>query len=118
MKLTIVGSRGLNANISKYVPKGITEIISGGAVGIDSAAERYAYTNSVPITVIKPDYDKYERIAPLVRNKKIADISDMVLAVWDGKSRGTKFTIDYAKQIGRPVKIIVINLASDLSYKY
>ena len=55
-----------------------------------------------------PDYERYGRGAPLVRNKLIVENCDSVLAFWDGQSRGTKFTLDYAKELGKPVKIVKI----------
>jgi len=55
----------------------------------------------------KTDYDKYGRSAPLNRNITIIENSDLVLAFWDGKSRGTKFVIDYCKSCGIPIKIFL-----------
>lgn len=51
---------------------------------------------------------KYGKGAPLERNKLIVDECDCVLAFWDGTSRGTKFTLDYAKEKNKPIKIIQI----------
>jgi len=33
---------------------------------------------------------------------------DCLIAFWDGKSRGTEFTLDYAKQLGKPIKTVQI----------
>ena len=99
MKVAIVGSRGLaDIDISKYVSPDVTEIITGGAKGVDSLAEKYADENGIIKTVIKPNYRRYKRGAPLKRNKEIVQMSDKIIALWDGKSRGTKFTIEYAKK--------------------
>ena len=38
------------------------------------------------------------------------DMADMVVAVWDGKSRGTKEIADYARTIGKPVKVITVRM--------
>ena len=55
------------------------------------------------------DYAKYGRAAPLVRNRLIIDDCDKVLAFWDGKSRGTKQSLDYAERKGKLIRIIEIN---------
>lgn len=109
MRTAIIGSRNLIVDISKYVPDGITEIVSGGARGIDALIEKYADERNIPKLIIKPDYDQYGQAAPLERNKIIVDISDIIIAVWDGKSRGTKYVIDYAKKTGKHVEVYFIS---------
>jgi len=108
MRVAIVGSRDLSVDIEKYIPENTTEIVSGGARGIDTLAERWADQHNIPKVILKPDYDKYGRSAPIRRNETIVSAADLVVAVWDGKSRGTKFTIDYAKKCGIPVEIVLI----------
>lgn len=108
MKVAIVGSRTVSVDISEYLPEGITEIISGGAKGIDKLAEAYADEHKIPKTIITPDYVRYGRAAPLKRNEIIVDSSDMIVAIWDGKSRGTKYSIDYACKMGKAITIYII----------
>jgi len=108
MKAAIIGSRNLNVNIADYVPAGITEIVSGGARGIDTLAEAYADAMNIPKTIIKPDYERYGRSAPIRRNEVIVDHADFIVAIWDGVSRGTKFVIDYAKRTGKPIEVHII----------
>ncbi len=55
-----------------------------------------------------PNYEKFGKGAPPERNKLIVQECDCVLAFWDGKSRGTKFTLDYAREMGMPIKIVEI----------
>jgi hypothetical protein len=57
------------------------------------------------LIVFRPDYKRYGRGAPIVRNKQIVQESDLVLAFWDGKSRGTKSSIDFAKNAGKKLKL-------------
>lgn len=94
MKIAIIGSRKIDhVDLEELVPKGATEIISGGAGGVDALAERYALAYGLPLTVFRPDYRRFRKGAPLKRNLQIVDEADEVIAVWDGESRGTKFTI-------------------------
>lgn len=105
MKIAIVGSRGLNGDISSFIPKEANEIISGGAIGIDKCAEEYAKDNNIKMTVIRPNYKEFGKRAPLIRNLEIIDRADLVLAFWDGKSRGTKFVIEKCRERGKTVRI-------------
>lgn len=107
MKIAIIGSRNLTGvDIQQYISPNCTEIVSGGARGVDTLAAEYAQQNNIPITVFKPDYEKYGRAAPIVRNRKIVDYADEVLAFWDGCSKGTLSVIQYCNKIGRPCNII------------
>ena len=82
-------------------------LISGGARGVDSLAEELADRFSIPKLIIRPNYDKYGRRAPLVRDCEMVERADYVLAVWDGESRGTKYTLDYAEKLGKSTEIIL-----------
>ena len=109
MKLAIIGSRSLHIpDLEKYMPDDVTEIVSGGAKGVDSDARNYAEKNSIKITEFLPDYTLYGRGAPLKRNIQIIEYADMVLAFWDGKSRGTKYVIDNCEKKGVPIRVIHI----------
>lgn len=104
MKLAIVGSRTFNDyEMVKEALKdlAITEIVSGGAKGADTLAEKYAAENSIPVKVFKPEWGKYGRGAGPKRNKQIVDYADKVIAFWDGESRGTKSSIDLATEQGK-----------------
>ena len=108
MKVAVIGSRGLSVeDFSSYLPKETQEIVSGGAMGIDRSARRYAQKNGIKLTEFLPDYASYGRRAPLLRNLEIIEYSDLVLAFWDGTSRGTKFVIDNCKKMNKPVKVFI-----------
>ena len=108
MKVAVIGSRELKVNnLEKYLPEEVTEIVSGGARGIDTSAREYALKNNIKLKEFLPEYEKYGRAAPLKRNMQIIDYADMVLAFWDGKSKGTKFVIDNCKRIGKRVRIFI-----------
>lgn len=104
MKVAIIGSRGLYvSDFSEYLPVGTTEIVSGGARGIDSCARRYALSHGIKLTEFLPDYDRYGYSATHIRNDSIIDYADKVLAFWDGSSRGTRSVIEKCKSRGKPV---------------
>ena len=110
MKLAIIGSRNLTVeNIGDYIPNGVTEIVSGGARGIDSQAAEYAREKSIPLTEFLPDYARYRRGAPLKRNEQIAQYSDAVLAFWDGESKGSAYTISLFEKLGKKTIVIKID---------
>ena len=115
MKVAVIGSRDLYINIGKYIEKyigaeNITMIISGGARGIDTLAEEYAYENNIPTKIFYPDYDKDGATAPIRRNAEIVDAADIVVAFWDKQSRGTGFVIDYAKKTGKKLIEVRVNV--------
>lgn len=109
MKTAVIGSRGLTIdNLEKYLPSDTTEIISGGAKGIDTCAREYATAHNIKLTEFLPEYEKYGRVAPLKRNITIIENADIVLAFWDGKSRGTRFVIDNCKKLGKEVRVEIL----------
>ena len=118
-KLAIVGSRTFNtdknyavmcATIDKIRKNNnVITIVSGGARGADSLAERYADENKLEKKIFKPDHSGgYHPSNYARRNKKIVNYADYVIAFWDGKSKGTKMTINFAKERDVGVKIIII----------
>ena len=94
MKLAIVGSRSLtNVVIDEYVSDEVKEIVSGGALGVDSCAAEYAKHKGLLLTEILPQYERYGRAAPIVRNKEIVGYADKIIIFWDGSSKGTLLPI-------------------------
>ena len=108
MIAAVVGSRNftnydqLSEELSKY---NIHEIVSGGAIGADSLAERYALEWEIPIRIFKPDWST-GRGAGLARNTDIINAADIIIAFWDGISTGTKDSINKAKKAGKQLIII------------
>lgn len=109
MKIAIVGSRMLQiTSLRDYLPQDADEIISGGAKGIDRCAAEYAKQNGICLTEILPDYNRYGRAAPIRRNERIVEAADSVIAFWDGKSKGTKYVIEYCKKNGVPIRVVLL----------
>lgn len=106
MKVAVIGSRGLRVDdLGKYLPEGVTEIVSGGARGVDTSAREYAQAHGLKLTEYLPDYERYGRAAPLKRNLTIIENADLVLAFWDGKSPGTRFVIGSCEKKNIPVEV-------------
>lgn len=111
MKIAVVGSRNIKDvdfvenTISKY---DFDEVISGGAIGIDTIAKNYAIKKGIKVNEILPNYNKFGKAAPIIRNKEIIDKSDFILIFWDGKSKGTQFVIQHCKKIRKKCLILVV----------
>lgn len=113
-KLIIAGSRGIEPSYGFIISAikmfgldeyDITEVVSGGADGVDKCGETFAENNGIPIKSFKPDYEKYEKnpkYAPIARNKEMADYSDAALVIHNG-SKGSANMIAEMKKLGKPV---------------
>ncbi len=84
------------------------KILVGEAKGVDSLVRRYAKEYNIEYQVFKADWDTHGKSAGHKRNKAMVDLADGLIAFWDGKSKGTKSTIDFAKRKGIKVKIVNI----------
>jgi len=103
MKVIIAGSRDITsykrikiaiAN-SEFV---ISEVVSGNARGTDRLGERWARENNILCKRFPANWDKYNKQAGYLRNVKMADYADALIALWDGKSKGTKHMINIARR--------------------
>ena len=89
-------------------------IIHGGAVGIDSLADEIfrqgigARIGVQKISVFRPDYARYGKSAPIVRDEAMVREADFVYALWNGTSRGTKFVIDKSLELKRNLVVYTI----------
>jgi len=113
MKFAIVGSRTFNDyellkdEVDKLLKEcNITEIVTGGAKGADSLAERYAKENNLKLTIFHPEWNKYGKRAGYIRNDKIWQYADIGIAFWDGKSKGTQHSFKLAEKYGKKLKVI------------
>ncbi|MBR6651149.1 MAG: DUF2493 domain-containing protein [Clostridia bacterium] len=83
-------------------------IVSGCSKGADSIGERYAIENGFEIEKYPADWKSFGRKAGPVRNEQMAKISDLIICFWDGKSKGTKSMISYAKKYEKNIFIKTI----------
>lgn len=110
MKVIIAGSRSFeygSNDVVKLVADAvmasrfnITEIVSGNAIGVDQAGEHYAKMYQIPCTLFYPDWKTHGKSAGAIRNSEMADYADALIAIWDGKSKGTQHMIKAAKKRG------------------
>ena len=125
MKIAVIGGRDFNDYsalafiVSEYKP---SMLISGGAKGADSLAEKFSRDFGTPIKVYRANWNDftppcrvlkhkrggqmYNALAGMNRNTKIIEDCDMVIAFWNGISTGTKDSIDKAKTLGKKVVVI------------
>ena len=107
MKIAIIGSRSVTvSDLTPYVPHDCSEIVSGGARGVDLCAAKFAKEKGIKLTEFLPNYKKYGRSAPLLRNKLIVEYADSVIAFWDGASKGTAYVIKLCEESNKPCKIV------------
>jgi hypothetical protein len=82
-------------------------LVHGGARGVDQLVDAAArikfHFPSANLIVLKPNYERYGKAAPFVRNDEIVRQSDVIVAFWDGNSPGTLDTIRKAVIAGKPV---------------
>lgn len=99
--------------------RGRYEIVSGGARGVDKAGERWAEEYDCDVACFDPynkentltEHSYYEegKVAFLKRNGEMAEYADMLVAIWDGESNGTRDMIDKALDGGLDVYVYVVN---------
>lgn len=76
------------------------EIVCGMAKGADTSGLLWAKANNKPVAEFTADWNQFGKGAGYKRNAEMADYADLLIAFWDGKSRGTKHMIDLAKKKG------------------
>ena len=81
-------------------------VISGTARGADQMGERYARERGFQLRRFPADWEQYGKSAGHIRNAKMADNADALIAFWDGESKGTKNMIDNARRKGLAVRVI------------
>ena len=113
LRVIIAGSRDfsdyeyLSETLTSFIkehPERDIVIVSGMARGADKLGERFAIENNFAIRRFYAKWDKYGKSAGYIRNNEMLDFiqqpncENAVIAFWDGRSKGTKHTIDNAKK--------------------
>lgn len=115
MKIAVVGSREFKDE--KFISDILLNpelnntgiLVSGGAKGVDTWAEEIWDNMGWEKIIFKPNWNKYGKKAGFLRNQQIVDVADKLIAFWNGKSKGTKHSIDLAVKKGIPVDIYIRN---------
>lgn len=105
MRVVVSGSRSItDANAVERELRSYLackdEVVTGGAQGVDAIAHDYAYRMFCKTEVVEAEWDRFGKQAGPIRNRKMLEDADMLVAIWDGKSRGTKNAIQTALELG------------------
>lgn len=113
MKVIIAGSRTVTdmETVQKAIEESkfeIKEVVSGCAKGVDTLGIVWAYNNNVPVAPYPANWEVNGKRAGFLRNQSMADYSDALIAIWDGKSRGTADMISRAEKKGLKLYIHLV----------
>lgn len=116
MKVIIAGSReitdpGLLEKVVNLAPFNISQVVSGGARGVDDLGYHWAKSQSLEIRIFPAFWRKFGRGAGPIRNKEMAEYADALILIWDGKSPGSANMLKLANQFRLPyVEFVVLDV--------
>ena len=131
MKLIIAGSRNLEVTtgfIYEIIDKfqiNPSEIVSGGARGIDRCGENFLHfwnqnfkdpsamvssykSQQKSLKVFEADWETHGKAAGPIRNKEMAEYGDALLLIWDGESRGSANMKEQMQKLNKPIYEVVV----------
>lgn len=114
MKTIIAGTRDINdydtvikaVNDSGFM---ISEVVCGMAPGADMLGKQWALEHNIPVAKFPADWKKYKNAAGPIRNAEMANYGDALIAIWDGKSKGTANMIKLARNKNLKVFVYMVN---------
>lgn len=115
MKVIIAGSREVTSyaavraavTLSGFA---VSEVVSGTARGVDKLGEQWAVDHAVPVHPMPADWPRHGSAAGRLRNNDMAEYADALVAVWDGRSPGTKHMIEAMQKRGKPTFVYRVAL--------
>lgn len=110
MKTIVAGSRGIDdyqvvQKVIDSAPWQITEVVSGGARGVDRLGERWAREHRIAVMLFAAEWGRLGKKAGVLRNEQMARYAEALIAVWDRSSRGTRHMILRATELGLRVLV-------------
>lgn len=112
MNVAIVGSRSWPIAFKNEIRNAVASLeqtdvlVSGGCRGVDLIAEGFARERGLECIIYEAEWDRLGRSAGFVRNKKIVETADRMIALQVENSSGTSLTIKLGKEKGIPVTVI------------
>jgi len=116
MKTIIAGSRDITSMTElreaiRTAPFPVTSVVCGMARGADMLGHRYAQEEKLPVYPFPADWNTYGKRAGYLRNAEMAENAEALIALWDGKSKGTKHMIDIATAKGLKVHVHTLHMS-------
>lgn len=110
MRVIIAGSRTINNIhlVSDAVQAAGFEfdtVVSGHARGVDQLGEDFAEIYELDLVIFPANWARYQNRAGIIRNEHMAEYADALIAIWDGKSKGTQHMITTMEALGKPVYV-------------
>lgn len=113
MRLIVAGSRTIKdlgfviKSIDSVPLEQVTEVVSGGADGVDLLGETWANLRQIPVKRFLPDWKRDGRSAGIIRNVEMARYGDILVAVYDGTSPGTNHMVKAMMDEGKEIHVYV-----------
>jgi predicted Rossmann fold nucleotide-binding protein DprA/Smf involved in DNA uptake len=112
LKVAIVGSRHFSEpdRVADYVRSlpAKASVLTGSASGVDAAATKAAREKGIPVQVMPASFDEMaDASKAAARNQRLVDACDVLVAFWDGSSKGTRATVERALDSGKEVHVFV-----------
>lgn len=114
MKLIIAGSRTIQVSpehLKKFLDRYMiwpTEVVSGGAKGMDQSGEFFAQDFEIKITRFPADWDTHGKMAGPIRNKQMAEYADALVLIWDGQSKGSMNMRKTMLSLNKPIYEVIL----------
>ena len=115
MRLLIAGSRTIHPNysflmncIQLHSISDISEIVSGGASGVDYEGEHFASHHEIPVRKFPANWDTHGKAAGPIRNREMAEYADCLLLIWSGDSPGSKNMKAEMMKLNKPIYEVVL----------